>query len=61
MSYFFVTIGAAAGSVGAVLQTGWLTGFIAIQLAIHLAVTVGLGCLLRLPMQASSVSTCFQK
>lgn len=51
MSLFFVTIGAAAGSFSALLQTGWLTAFIALQLTIHLGITVGLGRLLGLPMQ----------
>ena len=53
MSLFFVTIGAAAGSVSALLQTGWLTAFIALQLTIHLGITVGLGRLLGLPIQVS--------
>ena len=51
MSLFFVTIGAAAGSVSALLQTGWLTAFIALQLTVHLGITVGLGRLLGLPIQ----------
>lgn len=52
MSLFFVTIGAAAGSLSALLQTGWLTAFIALQLSVHLGVTVGFGRLLGLPLQA---------
>lgn len=51
MSLFFVTIGANAGSITALLQTGWLTAFIALQLAIHLGVTLLCGRLLNIPMQ----------
>jgi hypothetical protein len=54
MSFFFVTIGAAAGSFSAVLHTGWLTPFIGLQLGMHLAITVGCGKLLKLPMQVFS-------
>ena len=51
MSFFFVTIGAAAGSLSAVFSTGWLLVFIAVQLSVHMAVTIGLGALLGLPTQ----------
>ena len=51
MSLFFVTIGAAAGSLSAILSTGWLLLFISIQLACHLGFTIGLGKLLNLPIQ----------
>lgn len=53
MSIFFVTIGANAGNVSALLQTGWLTAFIAIQLSIHLGFTVICGVLFKLPMQVA--------
>lgn len=51
MALFFVTIGAAAGSVRAVLSTGWLLAFIAVQLGVHMGITMGLGSLLRLPTE----------
>ena len=51
MLLFFVTIGAAAGSIGALLQTGWLAAFIGLQLTVHMAFTLGLGRLAQLPME----------
>lgn len=51
MLLFFVTIGAAAGSLGALLQTGWLAGFIMLQLGVHMAFTLGVGRLFHLPME----------
>ena len=54
MLLFFATIGAAAGSIGALLQTGWLFAFITIQLSVHLAITLGIGRLAGLPMQVMS-------
>lgn len=53
MLLFFVTVGAAAGSISALFSTGWLTAFITLQLLIHLGVTVGLGKLFGIPMQVS--------
>ena len=53
MLLFFVTIGAGAGSISALLGTGWLTAFIAVQLLVHLGITVGIGRLLGLPMQVN--------
>lgn len=51
MLAFFVTIGAAAGSITALLQTGWLAAFIALQLGVHMAITLGIGRLLNFPME----------
>ena len=51
MLLFFAAIGAAAGSLGALLHTGWLAAFIGLQLGVHMAFTLGLGCLARLPME----------
>ena len=53
MSLFFVTIGAAAGSISAIFSTGYLILFITIQLGGHLVVTMGIGKLLKLPTQVS--------
>ena len=53
MLLFFVTIGAAAGSINALLQTGWLAAFIAVQLAVHMVVTLAVGRLAGLPMEVS--------
>lgn len=53
MLLFFATIGAGAGSLSALAATGWLTGFIGVQLAVHMLVTLlGARVLLRLPMQS---------
>ena len=49
---FFATIGAAAGSLDALSDVGWLFCLIAIQLVTHLAVIVSGGRLLKLPMDA---------
>ena len=57
MGLFFVTIGAAAGSLSAIFSTGYLILFIAIQLGCHLAVTMGVGSLMRLPTQVCASVT----
>lgn len=51
MMYFFVTIGAAAGSLAALAGCGWIAAFILVQLSTHLAITLGVGHLTRVPMQ----------
>ena len=51
MLLFFVTIGTAAGSPQALLQTRAIAGFIAVQLGVHLAICLGMGRLFKLPMQ----------
>jgi len=50
MMFFFATIGAAAGSLGALAGCGWLLVFIAIQLSIQLSVSVLLGRAMRIPL-----------
>ncbi|CAK0763327.1 hypothetical protein CVIRNUC_003046 [Coccomyxa viridis] len=52
MLLFFVTIGAAAGSPGSLLNCGWLAVFMSVQLAVHLLVVLGVGKLAGIPMQA---------
>ena len=49
---FFATIGAAAGSLDALSDVGWLFCLIAIQLVTHLAIIICGGRLLKLPMDA---------
>lgn len=49
---FFATIGAAAGSLDALSDIGWLFCLIAIQLVTHLVVIISGGRLLKLPMDA---------
>lgn len=49
---FFATIGAAAGSLDAVSNIGWLFCLIAVQLITHVAIIVGGSRMLRLPMDA---------
>ena len=51
MLYFFVTIGAAAGSLSALAGCGWIALFIAVQLSTHLVITLGVGHLTSLPLQ----------
>ena len=51
MLLFFVTIGTAAGSPQALVQTRSMAGFIAVQLGVHLAICLGAGRLLKLPSQ----------
>jgi hypothetical protein len=51
MLYFFATIGAAAGSLSALAGCGWIALFIAVQLATHVVITLGVGHVTRLPMQ----------
>ncbi len=51
MLYFFVTIGAAAGSLSALAGCGWIALFIAVQLSTHLIITLGVGHLTSLPLQ----------
>ena len=57
MMLFFATIGAGAGSLSALRGCGWLLAFIAVQLSVHLAVCLGLGRALRLPMRALLVAS----
>ena len=54
MLLFFVTIGAAAGSPGSLLNCGWLAVFMSVQLAVHLLVVLGVGKLAGIPMQVSN-------
>jgi uncharacterized membrane protein len=49
---FFATIGAAAGSLDALSDVGWLFCLIAVQLITHLVVIICGGRLLQLPMDA---------
>ena len=51
MLYFFATIGAAAGSLSALAGCGWIAVFIAVQLLTHVVITLGVGHVVRLPMQ----------
>lgn len=56
MLLFFATIGAGAGSLSALKGTGWLTAFITVQLAVHMAVILLVGCVIaKLPMQVTSL------
>jgi uncharacterized membrane protein len=50
MMFFFATIGAAAGSLGALRGSGWLLIFIAIQLTIQLSISLILGKAMKIPM-----------
>ncbi|KAK9811046.1 hypothetical protein WJX73_009199 [Symbiochloris irregularis] len=52
MLLFFVTIGAGAGGIKQLLGTGWLAAFIGLQLAVHMGLTLGIGRLLKLPVEA---------
>jgi len=49
---FFATIGAAAGSLSALPALGWTFAFIAVQLSVHVAVSLLGGALLRLAPEA---------
>lgn len=49
---FFVTIGAAAGSLSTILTLGWTFAFIAVQLTVHVVFSVTAGRLLGIPMDA---------
>lgn len=57
MMLFFATIGAGAGSLQALSGCWWLLAFIAVQLGVHLAVCIGGGRLLRLPMRAILIAS----
>lgn len=57
MMVFFATIGAGAGSLQALRQSGWLLAFICVQLSVHLVVILGLGRALRLPMRALLIAS----
>lgn len=56
MLYFFVAIGASAGSFQILQGCGWLGTFIALQLLVHLAVTLSVSRMLQLPLKVSSTS-----
>lgn len=49
---FFVSIGAAAGSLSTVLALGWTFAFIAVQLTVHVAFSVTAGRFLDIPLDA---------
>ena len=53
MLLFFVTIGAAAGSPGSLLNCGWLAVFMSVQLAVHLLVVLGVGKLAGIPCRSA--------
>lgn len=60
MLLFFATIGAGAGSLSALKGTGWLTAFITIQLAVHMAIILlGGNVIAKLPMQVNAVRDFF--
>lgn len=52
MSVFFTSIGTSAGSPASLVQSPALFAFIVVQLGVHVGVTLGLGRVLGLPMQA---------
>lgn len=54
---FFVTIGAAAGSLSELPALGWTFVLIGVQLSVHVAVTFAGGALLRLPPEAVLTGT----
>jgi uncharacterized membrane protein len=57
MMLFFATIGAGAGSLAALRGCWWLLAFIVVQLSVHLAVCIGVGRLLRLPMRSILIAS----
>lgn len=57
MTVFFAAIGAAAGGVQALRGSGRLLAFILVQLAVHLAVCIGGGLALRLPLPAVLIAS----
>lgn len=52
MLIFFSSIGASAGSPTSLVDSGWLTIFIGIQLCVHLSLLLFWGTLFKLPTQA---------
>lgn len=56
MMFFFATIGAAAGSLQALSGSGWLLIFIVVQLSVQLAVSLGLGRVMSIPLSTVLVT-----
>ncbi|BDA42552.1 Uncharacterized membrane protein YjcL [Coccomyxa sp. Obi] len=52
MLVFFSSVGASAGSPTSLVDSGWLTIFIGIQLCVHLSLLLFWGILFKLPTQA---------
>lgn len=50
MMVFFATIGAVAGNFTSLLKSGWLLGFIGVQLTVQLVVSLLLGSAMKIPM-----------
>ena len=58
MQVLFAVIGASAGSLAALAATPWLLALVAAQVAVHAAVTVGVGAgLLRMPLPVLIVAS----